>query len=257
MDIAPDFKSTVGFVTRTGITKMNAFFNPKFYPESGAIQRIDPLIYYSVTLDKPSELFESSLFGRMNINMARSTRFNITGSWASEVYEAEIFDRSRAQVGASSQITKRVNLSTEFRLQNRPYYSDNEQGYGKAFEGGLILQASDNFNAELEYNFSDLYSRETNEKYYDVHIIRSKNTYQLNKYLFVRAIVQYDSYSKVLAPNFLASFTYIPGTVVHLGWGAVYDQTSWDPEAADYVDSAHFNEKSQGLFFKASYLWRL
>jgi transcriptional regulator with XRE-family HTH domain len=257
LDIAPNFQSAVGYVTRTGISKANVFFNPKFYPDKSVVQRIDPLVYISVTRDKPSGLYERSIYSRVSASLPRSTRISVTGSVSNEVYEAQLFNRGSIGLDASSQLNKRVYVKAGYRVQNRPYYSSLEQGEGKSVSGSLILQASDNFNAEINYSFSDLNSTETDERFYNIHIIRSKNTYQLNKYLFVRAIIQYDSFNQVLTPNLLASFTYIPGTVVHLGWGGYYDKTSWNSEAGDYVDSPSFVEKSQGLFFKASYLWRL
>jgi hypothetical protein len=76
----------------------------------------------------------------------------------------------------------------------------------------------------------------------------------MNKYLFLRGIVQYNSLSEVLSPNFLVSFTYIPGTVVHLGWGSVYEKIRWDGN--DYVPNDQYLNTAQGFFFKASYLWR-
>ena len=55
--------------------------------------------------------------------------------------------------------------------------------------------------------------------------------------------------------DFLASFTYIPGTVLHAGYGSLYERTRWD--GTGYVPDAGLQETRRGLFFKASYLWRL
>ncbi len=256
-NIDTDFASAVGYVTRTGITKYNVYFSPKFYPSESLIKRIDPLIYVSLTEDKPSGLFEHSIYTRVGATLPRNTQLEIAGNASNEIYEGQKFDRGSLAVEAESQITKRINLEGEFRLRYRPYYDEMAQGEGKSVEGNVIIQFSDNFNFALDYNFSDLYSKNTGEKFYDIHIIRSKNTYQVNQYLFIRAWVQYNSYSRVITPNFLASFTYIPGTVVHLGYGSVMERVKWDAEAADYVDSRRYMSTARGLFFKASYLWRL
>jgi hypothetical protein len=256
-NIDDGFQSTVGYVTRTGITKYNFFVSPKFYP-SGLIKKIDPMLYLSVTKDKPSGLYERSIFTRTSITMDRNTRISISASISNEVYDGLKFDRGSISLSASSQLTKRVYLKADYRIQNRPYYSDLKQGDGKSISGGLNWQMSDNFNSEWSYNYSDLFDKQTNEKYYDVHILRSKNTYQMNKYLFFRIIVQYNSSTTRISPDFLASFTYIPGTVVHIGYGTLYEQTQWDPNTGtgEYVDSNDYLEMNRGLFFKASYLFR-
>jgi len=77
----------------------------------------------------------------------------------------------------------------------------------------------------------------------------------VNKYLFFRGIVEYDSFRKTLLTDFLASFTYIPGTVLHVGYGSFYEKIQWT--GGDYISSDRFLETKRGFFFKASYLWRL
>ena len=256
-NIDDGFQSTVGYVTRTGITKYNAFISPKFYP-SGFIKKVDPMLYISATKDKPSGLYERSIFTRTSITLDRNTRISLSASISNEVYEGLKFNRGSVSLSASSQLTKRIYLKGDYRIQNRSYYSDLEQGEGKSFSGGLNWQLSDNFNSEWSYNYSDLFDKQTGEKYYDIHIVRSKNTYQLNKYLFFRVIVQYNTSTTRISPDFLASFTYIPGTVVHLGYGTLYEQTQWDPISGggEYVDSNKYLEMNRGIFFKASYLFR-
>jgi hypothetical protein len=257
-NIDQGFESAVGYITRTGITKLNARVAPRFYP-NGAIKRIEPMVYLSVTRDKPSGLFERAVFSRVSFTLDRNTRLSVTGSISNEVYNAQRYDRDRIGFEARSQLTKRVFISGEYNRQYRPYYSDERQGIGNSFSANLILQLSDNFNSEWEYRYTDLFDSETNEQFFDVHIFRSRNTYQINKYLFVRLIVQYNSSTRLLAPNLLTSFTYIPGTVIHLGYGSNYVQAAWDPnqpEGGNYVDSNRFMEMDRGIFFKASYLFR-
>ena len=257
-NIDDGFESAVGYITRTGIVKANARISPKFYPD-GAIKRIEPMVYMSVTRDKPSGLFERAVFSRIGLTMDRNTRISVHGSITNEVYNARKYDRGSVSISASSQLTKRVFVRGDYRWGNRPYYTDEKQGYGNSVSAGLNLQLSDNFNSEWEYSYNDLFDSQTDEMFYDVHIFRSRNTYQINKYLFVRLIVQYNSASRLIAPNFLASFTYIPGTVIHLGYGSNFVQSEWDPnqpEGGSYVDSNRYMEMDRGFFFKASYLFR-
>lgn len=255
-NIGEDFESAVGYVTRTGIIKYNVFYSPKFYPKESLIKRIDPLVYVSYTLDKPSGLYEHSYFTRTNITLPRNTRLNVGANSSNEIFDGLKFDRSSISLDARSQLTKRVFISANYRWQRRPYYSDLEQGRGKQIRASMIFQFSDNLNSEWRYNYTDLFNKSSGEKYFDIHILSSRNTYQVNKYMFLRAIVQYNSLTQELSPNFLASFTYIPGTVVHFGYSAVLDRQEWDPENRAYIEGNNFNSRADGVFFKASYLWR-
>ncbi len=67
--------------------------------------------------------------------------------------------------------------------------------------------------------------------------------------------MEYNSFWKRLMTDFLASFTYIPGTVIYLGYGSLYEKIEW--RDGDYVNADRFLETKRGFFFKASYLWRL
>ena len=68
-------------------------------------------------------------------------------------------------------------------------------------------------------------------------------------------MLEYNDYRKKLLSDFLVSFTYIPGTVIQLGYGSLYEKYRW--EESGYRPDDRFLEMKRGLFFKASYLWRL
>lgn len=76
----------------------------------------------------------------------------------------------------------------------------------------------------------------------------------MNQYLFFRTIGEYNANRKSLSSEFLASFTYIPGTVLYLGYGSLYDKVRWN--GTEYVERDGFLEMQRGLFMKMSYLWR-
>jgi len=254
VDVAEDFQSDVGYVTRTGISRITMSFSPKFFPREGLVKRIDPTLYVSGTNDKPSGLNEYTIYGSLSATLPKNTRLSLSANASSEIYNATSFDDGGVTISANSQITKRIYFRASYNWDNGIYYSTSEQGHGKKINTNVTLQLSDKFSAELNHNFASLYNSETDDKYYDIHILRGRFIYQANKYLFFRTIIQYNSLSEVLAPNFLASFTYIPGTVVHLGYGSVYEKKEWDGNG--YIDSNEFLDSSRGLFFKASYLFR-
>jgi hypothetical protein len=68
-------------------------------------------------------------------------------------------------------------------------------------------------------------------------------------------ILEYNSFYESLMTDLLASFTYIPGTVVHIGYGSLYERIAWREDR--YEPSDRFLETKRGFFFKVSYLWRL
>ena len=134
------------------------------------------------------------------------------------------------------------------------YVSNPYSGFGNYAQGSVLFQPSDKIKTEFLVSYSDFTRKTDKEKEYDFTIFRSKNTFQVNKFLFFRLIVEYNTFHKSLSGDFLASFTYIPGTVVHFGYGSLFEKVKWDGEF--YVPGSSFLETKRGIFFKASYLWR-
>ena len=254
-DIARDFQSQVGFVTRTGITRLSGSVNPKLFPKQGLVQRWDFTLFGAMSKDKPSNLNETILYTSIAANLPRNTRLSFSADRSTEIFRGIEYRDGTYGFSASSQLNKRVRVSTGYEWDNGIFYQAEEQGYGKRIRNSLDYQVSDKLNIQVNHNFVSLFSEETDAKYYDVHIVRGRVVYQANQYLFFRAIGQYNSLSKVWSPNFLASFTYIPGTVVHLGYSTVLERQEWDGQA--YVPSDNYLQTFSGFFFKASYLWRL
>jgi hypothetical protein len=183
--------------------------------------------------------------------------FRLDAHLANEVFAGDRFSRSAYGFQLGTQLTKQLGLYLFARRGGQIYYDPDDpyQGYGNRASLEADFQPTDNLNFGLALSYADFFREATGEKIYDYALIRSRNTYQLNKYLFLRAIFEYNSYRKRLTVDTLVSFTYIPGTVVYIGYGTGYQKLEWD--GADYVDSDRFLETNRGFFFKVSYMWRL
>ncbi len=250
-----DFKSDIGFVTRTETRRYNGYISPKYYFDGNFLNRIEPILSVTYLLDKPSGLYEYSNWFNLSFSMIRNSRISVSYNLKNEVFLNELFSRNSFRSSISSQITKRIFFNVSYSHGDKIYYSDTPfQGEGTDVSTNLNLQVSDNFNSEWRYTFTNFSNKSTEVKEFDYSIIRSKNTYQVNMYLFFRVILQYNAFRDQLDTDFLASFTYIPGTVVHLGYGSVYNNTKWENQ--EYVPGDHLIETRRGFFFKASYLFR-
>jgi hypothetical protein len=180
----------------------------------------------------------------------------VAGVYANEVFLAQRFATSGWLVQASSQVSKQLSLRGQFRRgQGIRYVEDPYQGYGSQATASVVYQPSEQFNLTVNLSYADFYRQATREKDFDYKILRGRLTYQLNRYLFFRGILEYNSYKSQLISDLLASFTYIPGTVVQVGYGSLYEKLEYVAGESRRAD--RFLEMRRGLFFKASYLWRL
>ncbi len=255
-DISQNFQIDTGYVTRTGLRRFSAFAIYRFYPKSEFFQRIEPFYWSYHLYDTEYKTFETVNLFTLRFWLPRSTMFRIDTLFANEVFAGERFGRGGAGFQAQTQITKQVYLSLFFRRTGSIFYDPEEpyQGYGNRVGGYLQYQPMDKLSFILNLSYIDFFRDADNQKIYDYAIIRSRNTFQVNKYLFLRAILEYNSFRDRLTLDTLASFTYIPGTVIYTGYGSAFEKIEWD--GLDYRESDSFHETKRGFFFKVSYLWR-
>lgn len=255
-DLSKAFQVDSGFVLRNGISRLAPFIMYKFYPKSSFFQRIEPFYWGEHIYDKFYKTYESINLFVLRFQLPRMTMFRIDGILGSEVYLGKSFNRSGVGFRLLTQLTKQFYLEGMYRRRGSIFYDSPTpyQGYGNEASLDITYQPMDKLDFGLSYIFTDFYRKSDRTKVYDYGIIRSRNTFQLNKYLFLRAIVEYNSFRDRLTLDGLISFTYIPGTVVFVGYGSAYEKLEWS--GAEMVPSRRFLETQRGFFFKVSYLWR-
>ncbi len=258
-DVSRDFQVDTGFLNRQGLTRLGALALFRFYPKSEFFQRIEPFYWSQHILDKESNLFETLNLFTFRIWMPRSSTFRLDVFLGNEVFAGKRFGRNGIGFQTESQLTKHLYLYLYYRRMGGIYYDPGNPFPGRTDRAFVTLQYQplEKFAATLELTYSDFFRKSDSHKEYDYTILYSRSTYQVNKYLFFRGIAEYNFYYKKLFLDVLASFTYIPGTVVHIGYGTVLEKNRRDSTLAEYVPADRFRQIHRAFFFKVSYLWRL
>ena len=255
-DVSGGFQTDTGYLIRQGVAGLQAYVTPRFYPKSRFFRKVVPNVSAAVVKDLPSGLFETNDALALTVLLPGNTTVQALGRYSTEIFLDRRFDTSGGLVQVLSQVTKSLYLRGLYSRGNSiRYVPDPYQGYGSRVSGGLIYKPSEKFDVTASLTYSDFTRRSTREREYDYAIWRGRLTYQMNKYLFFRGVVEYNAFRREMLTDLLASFTYIPGTVIQLGYGSLYDRTEWVD--GEYRDAGRFLEMKRRLFFKASYLWRL
>lgn len=257
-DLSEDFRIDTGYVTRTGITMAPALFMYTFFPKSRFFQKIDAFWWSYHLLDKPSDLFETYNHLVLRFNMPRQSQVRFDAILGNEVFADRRFSLSGWRVRGYTQVLKQFYLEGGLRRSNRIYYDSETpfQGRGVTADLYLLFQPFDKLSTSLGISYYDFFRSSDGEKIYDYTIWRSRTTFQVNRFLFFRGIIEYNNYWKRLSADLLASFTYIPGTVIYLGYGSINEKVKWSNEDREYFPSDDYLQTRKSFFFKASYLWR-
>lgn len=252
--VSTDFITQTGFLLRTGILAFSGYVTPKFYPQSDFVRRVDLTLYSSQTRDDFSTLWETFNFLRLQAVLPAGVSFSVRGKYSSEIFAGQRFRTDGLLLSGGGQFTRQVNLSASFDHSKSIYYPAPYQGTQTLFSATLVYQPWNQFESRFSTTYVSFRRDSDNLKIYEYPIARARLTYQPNRYLFFRGIAEYNKLRRTLLTDYLVSFTYIPGTVLHAGYGSLYQRSEWQTAAYANVDS--FSEFRRGFFFKMSYLWR-
>jgi hypothetical protein len=256
-DISEQFRIDSGFLTRSGLSRLGVFVMRTFTPKSSFFQRIEPFYWSSHVIDKPSRLFETLNVFCLRVWLPRESQARFQIHLGNEVFAGQRFNVNGLRCQFNTFFTRKFNTYLTYYYGNAILY-DAENPYGgrsHQLQTGFEFQPAEKLNESFSIILARFINPATTENVYDYAILRNRLTWQFNSYLFLRAITEYNTYHKQLSVDLLTSFTYIPGTVFHLGYGSIFEKKTWLND--EYIDSHHFLTTQQGLFIKISYLLRI
>ncbi|MCP4220339.1 MAG: carbohydrate binding family 9 domain-containing protein [bacterium] len=254
--ISKGFRIDTGHLSRSGLTRIPGDFWLTFLRGSGFLKKVRYGYVTTQTYDHEAGKWETFNYTGLQLNFPGKSWMWIGGNLRSEIYAGKRFDTSFVGLGFYGQILKQLYFDTSFEYGKRIFYDPQNPLEAKGLWLGtqLIYQPTDKLSTGLDLTYENMYRRSDGKKLYDYYILRSPNSFQFNKYLSLRAIVEFNSYYKRISGDLLASFTYIPGTVLQLGYGKVYEKR--DKYNRQNIPAAEYLNTRRSFFFKASYLMR-
>jgi predicted enzyme related to lactoylglutathione lyase len=250
LDIGPDFRSTLGFVPRTDIRQGSEFLAFRWRPKTGFVHRRPELI-------RPGHMgSERSPAGLDRAISLRSPASRQSG------YSCSASSRWSASRGSSSASTRtcRCNYFTsrvkwlDFNVSvaagTRPNFYP---GPGLApfladfrdISSGATFRPISGLLLDETYIYSHLGTRPeaggTRATIFDNHIARSRVSYQVNRELSFRGILDYNGVlanptlvdldrTKHFSVDVLMTYLVHPGTAVYVGYTDGYDNIALDPD---------------------------
>ncbi len=258
-----DFRMDSAFIQRTGISKFAGILSYNFFPcqqPLSWIKRISPRISGYYLQDLSTRENDLVLDGSLRFDFQKQGSLVWRVGLYREYWKDIPFEGIFQSLNGMVQLTKWIFLSFGWRTGDGIYYDPSapERGDKREFQFQIQIQPTTKLAQYFLYVTQKMDREQDGQRLYEVNILISRTTYQINKYLFLRAMIQYDSYLKTVLTDALISCTLIPGTVIHLGYGGMYEKLriqdgAWFREAP----SDRFYQTRRSVFFKVSYLFRL
>jgi hypothetical protein len=241
------FQMDTAFYNRAGFTKVTSTSEVNFYPgESGNfwLQRVHPFYLAWRGHDEIHDGSEAHLITGIRFNFTRQGYFEIMRSEGHEPWLGRRFKTGRdVSFYGAVQILRWLRVNADGAVLDDIYYDpvDPFQGRSRNVGVGVVFQPNQHFTQEVDARVVRFDRASSGERVFSVNILNFKTGYQFDKHFLVRLIEQYDSATRRLLTDLLASYEFLPGTVFHAGYGSLHE----DRQA-----------RNRGLFFKASYLHR-
>jgi hypothetical protein len=208
-NISESFNTYTGFVTRTGITNFTGSITPKLYTESKIFRRFDFGFLTSQTRDNIYNKWETDNSMSVIALIGGTLRSVLRYSYSTEIFMDKKFNTSAFLARLNGRIGTKVNYTFSYRKGLVPHYASLQQAYGNTWLADILYLPFEKLHSEITLAYQDLFLQSDKSKIYDYLLARGRITYQVNKYLFFRGILEYNDYRKSLTTDFLASFTYM------------------------------------------------
>ena len=252
-----DFVMDTAFYNRTGFTGVWSFSEVSFYPKSPWLQRVHPFYFAKYGRDRVQHGDEDYLHSGVRFNVTRQGFLNVSHgrgheSWHGTKYKVG----SDVNVFGNMQPLRWLSLSGSYGGGPAIFYDETApfQGRSRNYSVETTVQPNQHLSQNLEFSRNRFWRPQTGADVYAVNIVNSRTTYQFDKHFLARMLAQYDSSRRRVLTDFLASYEFVPGTVFHAGYGALYEKGLGPVAPGD--SSRRYSMVNRGLFLKASYLRR-
>jgi hypothetical protein len=258
------FNMDTAFYNRTGFTSLWSFGEVSVYPKSTWLQRVHPFYFAKVGHDDIQGGGEDFLNTGLRFNVTRQGFFNFSTQRGHETWQGTKYRvGSNFQFFGNMQVLRWLFLSANYGHGPAIFYDDVDhfQGRSRYASAETTIQPNQHLSLNLEYNDVRFTRPSNGELVYDVDIINTRTTYQFDKHFLVRLLTRYDSSTRRVLTDFLASYEFVPGTVFHAGYGSLYEKGFGSVEPVPAMNAPvpleePYRAVNRGLFLKTSYLWR-
>lgn len=131
-----------------------------------------------------------------------------------------------------------------------------DPGAGKSMwiDAGFDIKPLDQFNISFNYEKNNLRRNDTGLLAYDSNIFSTRATYQFTRFVFARAIVDYDTLSSGVGGQYLFGWTPNPGTALYVGYNDDLNYKGFNRFTDEPERGLRLYQRT--FFIKMSYLFR-
>ncbi|HET9316434.1 MAG TPA: DUF5916 domain-containing protein [Vicinamibacteria bacterium] len=254
------FQMDTAFQNQVGITQGWTYAGYALYPDAKKtpwLKRINPFVFLRYGNDRIQEGKPWLALGGVRFNTLRQGFFRLDVMRGEDAWVGQTFPTSQVRVFAEAQLLRWLYFNSRAQFGRGVFYDpvNPYSGDERSYYAELGLQPTPRFNQSVTYDRVEFDRHSTGERVYTVNVLNTKTTFQLDRRLSLRLLVQWDSSASVILTDLLASWELLPGTVAYAGYGSLIERQQWDGLDVQRQTGSYATSQ-RGFFFKASYVHR-
>jgi hypothetical protein len=273
-DFSPDFHTDLGFIPRTDIRRIESFWALRARPKTGFVTSWGPNSYGLVDWDYRGVLQDWIVRFPFEMNFKGQTNLFVRHVQSGERFEGIMFRERETLFNFFTNYWKALSTGVSYAFGTRPNYypgpglSPFLADFNDIFFSLTVLPVG-GLRLDETYIYSGLRvpsSTASGSSIFDNHIIRSRASYQFNRELSLRAIVDYNAVlanpslvaldrTKHVTADILLTYLVHPGTAVYVGFTDGFDNVRLEDGGLSPITNPTTSTGRQ-IFVKTSYLFR-
>jgi hypothetical protein len=286
IDRSEGFHTDLGFVPGVNIRQFQQSAMRRYHPKSKVVLSFGPTLNMMGDFDHHNVQQDWSVSPGFNLELARSTFFEVNHAETFERFTAINFRRNDTSLGAHSEYFKRAVLDFNYDTGTRINYDPAVnlaafRGDGSELHVQITFRPVSRLKLEEIYYLTRLRTRADSfaemaqapvdrpSGVFVNHLVRSRLTYQFNRELSLRMIVDYNGVlpnpglinlerQKRVTGDVLLTYLIHPGTALYVGYTDQLENLALYPGSPPAVGRIGFPSTTTGrqFFAKVSYLFR-
>jgi hypothetical protein len=268
----PEFTAPLGFVRRVGLHEVEQELQYKWRPESRPVVSYGPTLELLYNWDRRGGLQDREVEAGFQVEFTRETELEITRTETFELFESTRFHPHSTEVSFSTEWLRWLEVGGSYVWGtdvNHDPAPGLEPFLADATEAGITVTLRPTPRLRVDDTF--LVSRFTLDRarVFTERRLRTRVNYQFNRFLSLRAIVDYEAVvpnaalsdeddERKWAADVLLTYLLNPGTALHLGYTDQHENVIVLPGLSREIRRTRSPQTSVGrqVFAKVSYLLR-
>jgi uncharacterized protein DUF5916 len=273
LQVGPDFMAPLGFVKRVGIRQTEHVLKHRWRPDGKAVLKWGPEVSAMVAWDPDGRQLDREVTAELQAEFPRQTEIKVQRVEAFELFNDLGFRPYNTSASLTTEWFKWLTLEAAYQwgaAVNHDPLEGEAPFLGSAAEAELIMTFR--LTPRLRLDQTAIHSRLNTwagARVFTERLLRTKVNYQFNRFLSLRAIVDYESQignpsladlgdERRWGADLLLTYLVNPGTALYVGYTDRYENLALlggPPPTVERSRKADLSVARQ-VFVKLNYLWR-